>query len=383
METDTFTRETKTCSASWPRAPQSTLCATDRLELVYDLYTSVKRHHRPRATNINLVFLHGSGMSRVVWEYYLPRLVAADPGGNYALHKIVLIDQVNHGDSAVRNRGYLGTDFNWIDGARDVLKIASLELGGNGNEPALNVAVGHSMGGFQALACDVLQPYLFHLLILIEPVVITRQATSGGRPGAPPVSPQIPENLYNSLLSKTCDRFADESQYVKYMKNDSFFTNAHAQILQDIIDFERTKAPGDDKSVRTKMEQTQNLLCYMNIQSFASFLISNVKFVAKRTIHIVGARSNWCPPENQLFLQKTLQNYHLDVIPGGSHLVNVEAPDLIIGKINHHIREFVLTSPLQSSRGPHLSLDERTAKFNQAFESFKNSTLIKTSKPKL
>ncbi|CAI4790694.1 BDN_1c_G0049530.mRNA.1.CDS.1 [Saccharomyces cerevisiae] len=387
MEQNRFKKETKTCSASWPRAPQSTLCATDRLELTYDVYTSAERQRRSRtATRLNLVFLHGSGMSKVVWEYYLPRLVAADAEGNYAIDKVLLIDQVNHGDSAVRNRGKLGTNFNWIDGARDVLKIATCELGSIDSHPALNVVIGHSMGGFQALACDVLQPNLFHLLILIEPVVITRKAIGAGRPGLPPDSPQIPENLYNSLRLKTCDHFANESEYVKYMRNGSFFTNAHSQILQNIIDFERIKASGDDEDggpVRTKMEQAQNLLCYMNMQTFAPFLISNVKFVRKRTIHIVGARSNWCPPQNQLFLQKTLQNYHLDVIPGGSHLVNVEAPDLVIERINHHIHEFVLTSLLQSSHIPQLTLEERAVMFDRAFDSFKNEALVKTTKQKL
>ncbi|EJS41696.1 YOR084W [Saccharomyces arboricola H-6] len=381
MEHHTFNKETKTCSASWPRTPQSTLCATDRLELVYDVYTNADQGHHPCASSLNLVFLHGSGMSRVVWEYYLPRLTHADPEGNYAIHKIVLIDQATHGDSGVLNRGKLGTNFNWIDGGRDALKIAAQELGGYDKRPAINVVIGHSMGGFQALVCDVLQPSLFHLLILIEPVVVTRQPSTV----VPPDFPQIPENLYNSLRLKTRDSFGSESEYVRYMKNDSFFTNAHDQILQRIIDFERIQAPslGGDGSVRTKMDQAQNLLCYMNMQSFAPFLISNVKFVDKRAIHIVGARSNWCPPENQLFLQKTLQNYHLDVISGGSHLVNIEAPDLVIEKINHHIHEFVLTSQLQSSYAPHLSLDERMVKFNQAFESFKSRVLVKSTKPKL
>ncbi|CAI6771919.1 BBF_HP2_G0049200.mRNA.1.CDS.1 [Saccharomyces cerevisiae] len=93
MEQNRFKKETKTCSASWPRAPQSTLCATDRLELTYDVYTSAERQRRSRtATRLNLVFLHGSGMSKVVWEYYLPRLVAADAEGNYAIDKVLLID---------------------------------------------------------------------------------------------------------------------------------------------------------------------------------------------------------------------------------------------------------------------------------------------------
>ncbi|CAI4036391.1 hypothetical protein SMKI_15G2340 [Saccharomyces mikatae IFO 1815] len=383
MKHHTFNKETKICSASWPRVSQSTLCTTDRLELVYDVYCNAERQLHPHtATSLNLVFLHGGGMSRVVWEYYLPRLVAADPEGNYVIEKIVLIDQVNHGDSAVRNRGKLGTDFNWIDGARDVIKIASYELGSDNEQPALNVAIGHSMGGFQALACDVLSPNLFDLLILIEPVVISRQVVGSGRKRAPPGSSHISENLYNSLRLKTCDRFANESEYIHYMKNDSFFTKAHASILQNIIDFERIKVSDDDGSVRTKMEQAQNLLCYMNMESFAPFLISNVKFVSTRTIHIVGALSTWCPPENQLFLQKTLRNYHLDVVPGGSHLVNIEVPDLIVEKINHHIHEFVLTSPLRSLHIPQLSLDERMVKFKQAFNLFKNDALIKTSKSK-
>ncbi|CAI4064751.1 hypothetical protein SUVZ_08G1220 [Saccharomyces uvarum] len=378
----TFTKETKTCSASWPRAPRGTLCAADRLDLVYDVYTNTsERHRHPGATSVNIVFLHGSGMSKVVWEYYLPRIAAADPDGHYAVHKLVLIDQVTHGDSGVRNRGKLGTVFDWTDGARDVVKIAADEFGGyeEGSPPALNVAIGHSMGGFQALVSDVLQPNLFHLLILIEPVVVTRQASPAA--AAAGLS-QIPEGLYNALRLKTRDRFRSESDYVKYMRNNSFFANAHGQILQNIIDFERT-APEDNGSVRTKMDQAQNLLCYMNMQSFAPFLISNVKFVRKRTIHIVGARSNWCPPENQLFLQKTLQNYHLDTIPGGSHLVNIEAPDLVIDKINHHIREFVLTYPLQPALLSRLSLEERMAKFDRAFESFKDRALIKTRNPKL
>lgn len=298
-----------------------------------------------------------------------------------------MIDQVNHGDSAVRNRGKLGTNFNWIDGARDVLKIATCELGSIDSHPALNVVIGHSMGGFQALACDVLQPNLFHLLILIEPVVITRKAIGAGRPGLPPDSPQIPENLYNSLRLKTCDHFANESEYVKYMRNGSFFIQCAQPNPAKTSSILRGQKPLETMKMvdpfARRWSRLQNLLCYMNMQTFAPFLISNVKFVRKRTIHIVGARSNWCPPQNQLFLQKTLPNYHLDVIPGGSHLVNVEAPDLVIERINHHIHEFVLTSPLQSSHIPQLTLEERAVMFDRAFDSFKNEALVKTTKQKL
>ncbi|QLL34856.1 hypothetical protein HG536_0H02310 [Torulaspora globosa] len=355
-----YKKETKVIDAVYPRSfDDSTLVpGKDVLSIVYDIYTLVKETENHLVPKVNLLFLHGSGMSRCIWEYYVAHIVDHRP--NWRINKIVLMDQVTHGDSAVLNAKKLGVNFDWVDGARDACKLAQNEFFGEGS--TYNVVIGHSMGGFQALSCGVLMPNLFHLIITIEPVAL--MYVGKGTKGEYTV---ISRKLHRALLSKMKDRFQSELEYEAYMRTSSFFAKVHPDILQRIIDFERVALSNGE--VRTKMDQRQNILCYMTLFPAAKWLLGSLKFIRSPVVNILGGVSKWTPKENQEVLERFILDYTQDTVPKGDHLLNIENPEETLSKIVCHISRF-MASQSTNDLGRDLTVNERRNLFNAEFNRF-------------
>ncbi|CCK72824.1 triglyceride lipase KNAG_0L02060 [Huiozyma naganishii CBS 8797] len=353
---------TKVVDAVRNRRAQSVLVPqTDRLQLVYDLYEFT--HRDPVKPLVNLIFLHGSGMNRVVWEYYLVKLAHNAGELPWQPLKIVLLDQATHGDSAVLNEGKLGVDFDWVDGARDACQIAldefPLELDG---ETVHNVVVGHSMGGFQALCCAVLCLDFFSTVIAIEPVVVAHFMPEDHRQFT-----VLNSKFFNALWAKMESSFETDAEYVEFMTQRSFFTKTHPVILQRLIDFER-RMDHRDGTVRTKIDRRQNSLCYMTLNPCTSWLIANLKFIHVPVYSIVGGVSHWTPPANQELLTKEIHNYEKHIVEDGDHLLNLEMPDAVLMEIQKHISKFVST--LQDVQVEKLSDSQRTGRFAEQYRRF-------------
>lgn len=358
-----YKRETKVIEAVNPRAfPDSTVVPNiDVLQIVYDVYSLTAAPSSQSVPRVNLLFLHGSGMNRSIWEYYVAHLV--DYKTNWLIGKIVLLDQVTHGDSAVLNENKLGVNFDWIDGGRDACKVAQNEF--FDGHAAYNVVVGHSMGGFQALSCGVLMPSLFHLILVIEPVVLMYNAR-----GTDNNYTVIPTKFYKALAGKTKDHFSDEAEYLTFMREGSFFPKAHPEILKRMIDFERIDLPGG--GIKTKMEQRQNLLCYLTLYPGAKWLLGSLKFIRAPVVSIEGSSSKWCPKENQETLQRLIPIYTRDKIQGGDHLVNIENPDETLIKIVCHISRFVASQSPETSTSD-LSTDQRRERFTSEYSHYRDA----------
>lgn len=328
-----FHKATCAVDAVSPRSSSdSTLVPSrDKLKIVYDAYT--QKASQNSKTVVNFVFLHGSGMNRSVWEYYLADIIDNDSG--WSCGKILLIDQVNHGDSAILNRDKLGTIFDWSDGARDVCKIAMDELY---PKPAntINVVVGHSMGGFQALCCGVLYPGLFQLIITIEPVVLMKNISN------PENITKVPGNFYDALSLKMRDSFKNDREYNDYMDNESFYVNTQKQIREKFKDFEKMRMP--DGSIKTKMDKYQHMITYLCLKPTADWLLDSIKYIVCPVVALVGGKAKWSPKENQDILQTRIRNYTKETVPGGDHLMNIEMPDTVLRKIKKHITRHVKTS---------------------------------------
>ncbi|CCF57877.1 hypothetical protein KAFR_0D02300 [Kazachstania africana CBS 2517] len=361
-----YTKETKVASACLSRAPNATLVpGKDKLSVVYDVFTNISAPATGDYKNINLMFLHGSGMNRAIWEYHIANFTKFLDALPFRFHKIVTLDQVNHGDSLVLNKNKLGVNFDWVDGARDACKVAELEfLQETTTTKAINVVVGHSMGGFQALSCGILFPYLFEVIIPIEPVVLT------------PVIPNedkrtiIPENFYRALKGKMKDRFSLVECYDRYMEKETFYNRVHPEILARIKNFEKVEQNGQ---IITKMTNEQNMICYATLYPGGLWLIQSLESIVVPVYGIVGGVSNWCPPENQELLIKKIPNYEKVVIQEGDHLLNIELPDICI---EHILRAIANYCRIHASENPgiitDLSDDKRESKFHGDFEKFIN-----------
>lgn len=351
-----YKKETKVIDAVHPRAFRDSTLVSDRdvLKIVYDVYSLVELGSKS-VPRVNLLFLHGSGMSRCIWEYYVAHF--ADYTCNWRIGKVVLMDQVTHGDSAVLNADKLGVNYDWVDGARDACKVAQNEF--IDGLPAYNVVLGHSMGGFQALSCGILIPSLFDLILAVEPVALMYNAV-----GSDDEYTTIPKKFFRALAGKTRDHFECESDYVSFMEKKSFFPRVHREILSRIIEFERVNIHGG--AIKTKMEQRQNLICYLTLFPGAKWLLGSLKFIRVPVVSIEGSTSQWCPKENQETLQRLIPNYTRDQIPDGDHLVNIEKPDETLAKVICHISRFIASRTFGISDSD-LSVDERRQKFDSEY----------------
>lgn len=327
----------KKIACEWYRSPGAQLNSGKPLWLVYELF-------EPRSEDcsavdaelirVNLLFLHGSGMNRTVWEYYVSRLFINND--SFTLGKIVTLDMVNHGDSGVLNRHNLGVNFNWIDGARDACMVGFKEFKFN-TDKEINVVIGHSMGGFQAICCNILYPNLFDLVIAIEPVIISHDMPRG-----PTDHTVVPRKFFQLLLSKMKDQFKNKTEYVEYMRTNSFYKDAHPDILKTLIEFEQLEETDSrgNAVIRTKMDKRQNSICYLTLNPSAQWLIANLQFLTTPVYCIVGGVSTWTPKANTEIMKEKIVNLQLDSVAQAGHLVNLEHPDECVALINAKLQHF-------------------------------------------
>ncbi|CAB4256256.1 similar to Saccharomyces cerevisiae YOR084W LPX1 Oleic acid-inducible, peroxisomal matrix localized lipase [Maudiozyma barnettii] len=365
-----FKKETKTTAAVASRSKNATLIEeSDTLQLVYDVFTYSAGSNKRNSDTclINFMFLHGSGMNRSVWEYYIAYMSKHfDNNTKWQINKMITLDQVTHGDSAEINRNLLGTNFDWADGARDACKVAQEEFLPKRMSNCVNVIVGHSMGGFQALSCGILSPTLFDLIIVIEPVVYVPHVENKLNVTI------VPPRFYEALWNKMEDKFKDMNDFKKFMKKRSFYKNANAEIIERMIQFEAVHTA--EGIIRTKISQQQNIICYLTLDPTAKWLIDSLPYINTPVYGIVGGKSTWCPPQNQELLVAKIPKYQKDIIPDGDHLLNLEDPGECLTKIFHCVNKFVDNFKMNMrKRTPNKDNDRYRLKlFEEQFALFKN-----------
>ncbi|KAH9202675.1 Alpha/Beta hydrolase protein [Zygosaccharomyces rouxii] len=361
-----YKKQTKIIEAVWPRSHRDAVLVNgkDKLQLVYDVYTCVNSRKNGSGIFVNLLFIHASGMSRSVWDYHVAHLF--DYEFDWNVNKIVTLDQASQGDSGVLNADLLGVQQDWVDGARDACKVAQNEF--SMDSSALNIVIGHSAGGFQALSSGVLLPNLFQFIIIVEPVVYMNYVT---------LSP----GFYQALLDKMQDVFPNDEAYQHYMDRRSMYTTVHPSILNRVKDFEKIVIPNGN--IRTKISRRQHIICYMSLHSGASWLINSLSSIKVPVIGIFGGVSKWAPRKNRQILREKIPDYLEEMIPGGDHLLNLEQPDKFLGKLVDHISGFVSNEGgqyLKSIANDNLSIDQRRKKFEIDFENYKK-TRVKVNPP--
>ncbi|CCE63124.1 hypothetical protein TPHA_0E00280 [Tetrapisispora phaffii CBS 4417] len=372
---DKFIHQTKVMDAVHPRMQNDATISPeiDRLKIVYDLFTLKPAYQNKNSLyKVNMIFLHGSGMNRHIWEYYLPNLLV-DKNDHITLNKVINMDQVTHGDSAVINDGKLGVGYVWTDGARDACKIAEHEfLETNINEKAIyvNIVVGHSMGGHQALFCGILNPYLFDLIFCIEPVVL--QPTISNDKGYTKVNP----SFFRALNSRIKDTFENEQEYEQFIRTKSFFNNTKPEILDMFIETEKMLLP--DGTVKKKMRREQEMLCYLTLHPGATWLIENLHNIKVPVIAINGEIAKWAPKENFEILKQKIPNFEEIIVEKGDHLLNIELPDTVIKHLNEMTKKHILTKTHQENRVlKNLSKEERNKIFEKNFQTLLNERVGK------
>ncbi|AET39110.1 triglyceride lipase Ecym_4027 [Eremothecium cymbalariae DBVPG len=369
-----FRSDVRSIQGMSPRSwPESVIDPTqDLLQVVYSVFEPREGVKRGGGTRVNMVFLHGSGMNRALWEYYLVPLWHSSNRSNgcWQLGKVLLIDQVNHGDSAVQNQGKLGVFADWLDGTHDVCLVASKEFTPVGAD-TVNVIVGHSMGGFQALCSASLYRSLFNLVIALEPVVWMYSV-----PNVEGFT-KMKRGFYKALMRKSRDQFKDEEEYNKFQDEKGFYANAHPDILKRVKEFE--KLVNKDGSVSMKTTTYQTMIAYFGNRPSAEWFMTGARFIKADVVTLMGGASKWTPPENEKFLSEQIPNYKMEVVPGGEHVMNLEIPDAIISRIVNHVEEFVQKTKRQE---PIDDSTSRASKFLEMYSELERSRVVSEGEPK-
>ncbi|EDO17874.1 hypothetical protein Kpol_1043p65 [Vanderwaltozyma polyspora DSM 70294] len=373
---DNYQRETKIIDAVYPRTYRdSTIVHSDRLQCVYDVFTYTGDRLNDEGVKMNLMFLHGSGMNRFIWDYYVAHLLDYKLGA--AINKIVTLDQVTHGDSSVLNRGKLGVGYDWSDGARDACKVAQKEFYSgleDNSDDIINIVVGHSMGGFQAMCCGVLLPSLFDFIVTIEPVAYSPNVPNNSNVTV------LPPKFFKAIASKVEDEFKNEAEYDKFMHERSFFTKTHPEIFERFKETERINM--EDGSIRTKMERRQEMLCYMTLHPTSYWLLDGAKHIKVPVVSLVGGIATWAPKENQQVLQKSIPNYTVDVVPQGDHLMNIEMPDEMLKRLSVHFTKFAKEYQSKNYDNSNKSVARREEIFEEIYKETERNR-VKNGKPVL
>lgn len=323
-----YHKERKVADAAFPRSVGATTLPSDRLKVVYDKYKSTSA--APQGTTIiNLVFAHGTGMNKSVWNVHIKKLFALSEKSSWKLGSVITVDYVSHGDSGQLNSPYLGWFSSWLDGARDLITVVKHEMETcNDFVPSAysrNIAIGHSMGGFLASYAGYLEPALFDSVIAVEPVLFYDH-------GHGPVFIK----RVNRLALILRDDFASEEDAMTWFKKTSFYNVMEKDALDEFVGNEvvaqngryiaKTSVPAQMSSyisASLDVETGQYALKYLRIPYF----------------HIIGNTAEWNPPEGVKFVRDSVPSHLLETADlDGAHLVHVtnvqDTVDAIAGFIN-------------------------------------------------
>ncbi|CAI5757468.1 unnamed protein product [Candida verbasci] len=376
-----FTLSKKTAKANQFRATGSTILQQDtkNLSIVYNKYkTNSPLPSSKNQIRYNLIFTHGTGFNKSVWNYLIKKLYQLSQSGQVAwfLDSVIAIDAVGHGDSALANEGKLGPIYTWYDGSKDVIEVVKHEqktcqdfLNDYENR---NIIVGHSMGGYIAIHACYLEPSLFDACIPVEAVYF---GAEGGF--------EKFKKLFGKISKMMIDTFDSKEEVDMFFKQFYFSKNFHPEVLEDYIKDEiyeiKDKETGETKY---KLKNNINLQIAAYYGAFISIPQGMLSLPQTQVpiFHVIGSKATWNPPESITWIRNTINPKYLAGtydIPEGEHLVNSERPDDVIDIIKQVLtkrnqdfkKELQHIPELKSGNEPQIIAEDQFEKlFEQKFD---------------
>lgn len=341
----------------------ATIRPFDKLQIVYNVYTDERpdtqaqrdaRARRDPGELVHLVFLHATGFTKEVWEYWVEMFF--DKYGDQ-LGTVISVDAPNHGESFILNRDKLGLTCSWEDSGKDVIKILAAH-GITRNA----ILIGHSMGGASGLHAAALERRMIDSVVAIEPVAYfdpRMHKTKAGR--------ETWVGFLTKLNKYIQDKFPDEAAYAKYIKRGGVGRTVHERIYKDLVRTGQFREPdGTILAVPTRAAQ---------ITSYASSNISTqmfddvLKTIDCEVCHVIGLAATWNPPESVAKIRGALPNVVPVDIEDGQHLVAMERPEDTFAAISPFFerRAAAIREAARSETVPQTQA-ERDAYYDKTFE---------------
>lgn len=317
---------------SFPRHPGSILLSREshtpsdyRLQVCYRKYKALQDSNKPK---INIVFLHGNGMNKGIWHYHIDKLYNQYNNSEYQLNTVLAIDNVSHGESAAANKDKLGYVYGWKDGCKDVIEIVKYHESQDFlSKNSINILVGHSLGGFQALYTCYLEPQLFDACIPVNPVCYMDDQTLA---------------LYSFGFGMWLKTDKIKSHFdipegsnwkevaEKHYKKESFFKKFNPAVLANMLgdEFSGVTPEGNSFDLNTRAEQ--EYICYYNARVFIPDGMKVFDQITTPVYHIVGdndTAGEGAIQSTRSSLKSVVKPFDLE---NSTHLVVGENPDLVV-----------------------------------------------------
>lgn len=323
-----YTIEKIVTAASYPRNPGSTVLSSDHLQVAYDRYTPVQ----PIAENkikLNLVFIHGTGMNKGIWNYHIGRLFEIYKNSpSVGINRVVSVDASNHGDLAIINGDKIGWCPHWDDGGKDLVAVAKNEQF-NGTPTERTIVIGHSMGGFQAIVAGVYEPALFDSIIAVEPVFYMRNEYV-----------EVAAATFGKVTRYLKDDFDSEKDFDEFYRKRSFYRAFPDKVLQPLIASEK-QVHVDSSGKKTwsvKTDANKQLASYYAALVSIPVGMAALKSLRIPLLHVVGKSATWNPPEiADYFKGEQPELVETVIVNEGLHLLHGEKPDETVDIIKAHI----------------------------------------------
>ncbi|KAK6460546.1 Alpha/Beta hydrolase protein [Scheffersomyces coipomensis] len=333
-----FTVETKSSPAYFPRHVGSTVLADDRLTLVYHKYKTTEIIPKD-AVKFNLIFAHGTGMNKSVWTFIIKNLYQlsqASTGKNkWYLDSCISFDNVSHGDSALANKGKLGWVYRWDEGGKDLLRLLNYENDTTddfkNNLTSRNIAIGHSLGGHFVVLAGFYDPNILDSVVPIEAVLYSDENST-----------KRFRKLFAKIASLLIDTFDSKEDIVEYFTKFSFYKKMHPEALKDFMEDEIITVIEDGEiKYKTKASKEAQMSSYICSALSVPQQMKLLPLMRLPVCHVIGSNGNWNPPQSIPFVREAIPKRYLSAtydIPKGEHLVHAEQPEDTI-KI---LQEFIL-----------------------------------------
>lgn len=307
--------ETKVTTAAHPRLNEACTVTGAPLEIVYKLYYSDRLPKVQENRRLNLIFAHGNGFSKEVWEYMIEQCF--DSFGDI-LGTVASMDLVNHHESYQLNKEELGFVAPWSDGGHDLVKLArELDLKG------VNVLVGHSMGAVQSLFASHYDENLFDSIVAMDPVLYSIDAHVPGALENKEVVDALAAHF--SKLEKMRDTFKDEQDYQHYMRNRSPYRKFHSKILDRTIEAKRVVE--SDGQIKLSTPTRQQMINFYGGQYVFAQHENLLKTLDCEILYLYGNVPGFLPPGSHEWVKERLNHAQVAVVDGGTHCVPYEMPD--------------------------------------------------------
>lgn len=304
-----------------------------QLRISYRKYRTT-RQLDPSTKPLNLAFCHGNGMNKGLWHYHIDKLYQQFP----QLNVVIAIDQVNHGDLVPHNRGKIGSVYNWNDGGKDVAKILTVDEQDVFLQPnAVNVLIGHSLGGFQLLMATSREPQLFDLTIIINGVTELGQR-------------------YKDLMKRLVKLWLDAQRVVlefdtkgkdwyaevmKFMEKQLFFKRFQPTVLHNMVYDEYLGIYDQNQSydrVELKTSARAQYTVYRDGPDLIWESLPKYELITLK-VYVVFCDKDLLTPEGREDLIRRLPNAEHVLIKDRYHLYNAEQPDECLATITPWIEE--------------------------------------------